>query len=356
MMEQHSETYFLGANSPDGFYSLYDRFTDPRRDALYILKGGPGCGKSTFMRIIAGNAAAAGFPTECMLCSGDPRSVDAIYIRGLHTAFVDGTAPHVTEPAFPGVTASYVDLGAFYDSASLAAEREAIFRLNAAYKKKYDGAYRYIRAAAQIGEGVRMELLTPELRETVRRKAKSICRKTLVPGNADGTVRYRFLSALTCSGKIFLYETAEKLAETVYAVDNTCGLAPLLISDIAGEALRLGQSAVVCPSPMDPEHTEHLILPELSLAFVSIDPDHPLNREPSHHVALDALARQTCGKEEKLRFRHLEKLEENVVAEAIEELRHANALHDELERHYNPHVDFDGVYALADVYSHRLLP
>ena len=43
--------YFLGANSPTGFYSLYPELIQPERArTIYILKGGPGCGKSTLMR------------------------------------------------------------------------------------------------------------------------------------------------------------------------------------------------------------------------------------------------------------------------------------------------------------------
>ena len=43
--------YFLGANAPTGFYSLYDHLLAPEEArAIYILKGGPGCGKSTLGR------------------------------------------------------------------------------------------------------------------------------------------------------------------------------------------------------------------------------------------------------------------------------------------------------------------
>ena len=46
--------FFLGANSPSGFYSLYDHLLPPETaSAIYILKGGPGCGKSTLMRKVA---------------------------------------------------------------------------------------------------------------------------------------------------------------------------------------------------------------------------------------------------------------------------------------------------------------
>ena len=45
--------FFLGANAPTGFYSLYDQLIDPAEaEDIYILKGGPGCGKSTFLKTL----------------------------------------------------------------------------------------------------------------------------------------------------------------------------------------------------------------------------------------------------------------------------------------------------------------
>ena len=91
--------YFLGANAPTGFYSLYDQLLPPERaQAVYILKGGPGCGKSTLMRRVAGWAEEAGLETEHILCSGDPDSLDALVLPALGTALVDGTAPHGMAP------------------------------------------------------------------------------------------------------------------------------------------------------------------------------------------------------------------------------------------------------------------
>ena len=50
-------TYFLGANSKDGFASLMDQLISPAdARAIYILKGGPGCGKSSLMKKV-GQAA-----------------------------------------------------------------------------------------------------------------------------------------------------------------------------------------------------------------------------------------------------------------------------------------------------------
>ena len=41
MTEEKHIQYFLGANSPSGFYSLYDHLLPPERaNRFYIIKGG----------------------------------------------------------------------------------------------------------------------------------------------------------------------------------------------------------------------------------------------------------------------------------------------------------------------------
>ena len=91
--------YFLGGNTPTGFYSLYHQLSDPERlRAVYIIKGGPGSGKSTLMRRVERHAQASGLKTQQVLCSGDPDSLDALILPELRAALVDGTAPQGVVP------------------------------------------------------------------------------------------------------------------------------------------------------------------------------------------------------------------------------------------------------------------
>ena len=46
------DLYYLGANSGGGFRSLYRYFAAGPGDRLHVIKGGPGTGKSSFMRRI----------------------------------------------------------------------------------------------------------------------------------------------------------------------------------------------------------------------------------------------------------------------------------------------------------------
>lgn len=90
--------FFLGANSGEGFYSLYDQMLNGQFDDLLILKGGPGCGKSTFMRRMGEAMERVGERVVYINCSGDPDSLDGAIFLDRNTAVVDGTSPHGTAP------------------------------------------------------------------------------------------------------------------------------------------------------------------------------------------------------------------------------------------------------------------
>ena len=83
---------FLGANTPDGFVHYFDKLKEMYNlKNLYILKGTPGCGKSTFMKKFA---SAFDSSKIYFYCSADPNSLDGVVLEDLGVAIVDGTAPH----------------------------------------------------------------------------------------------------------------------------------------------------------------------------------------------------------------------------------------------------------------------
>ena len=141
--------YFLGGNTASGFVSFYGQFCRGPEDFLWVIKGGPGCGKSSFMKTIGKAAENAGLDVEYVLCSGDPDSVDGVYLPALHTGYADGTAPHVLEAVTPGAAGLYLDLGQFYDRIALQKERRAIELLQTRYRALYREAYARLAAFAR---------------------------------------------------------------------------------------------------------------------------------------------------------------------------------------------------------------
>ena len=77
---------------------------------MYLIKSGPGCGKSTLMKRLARAAEQRGELTQRIHCASDPDSLDGVILPGQHRAIVDATAPHVVEPDAPGADEVVVSL------------------------------------------------------------------------------------------------------------------------------------------------------------------------------------------------------------------------------------------------------
>ncbi len=352
---QPNQTWFLGANAPKGFTSLYPEFTDPKRGKLYILKGGPGCGKSTFMRKIAEYAKSRGLTAEEIRCSGDPDSLDGVYIPAWRVGYVDGTAPHVIEPVCPGGTDLYLNFSAFYDETALKDKTAEIRDAFAAYKKEYARAYKWISGAEAVQSAALTPYAVPEVLSAVEHRAEKLASRLFRGKVNDGETK-RFLSALTCEGKITLWETADALAKDIVTLDNTFGLAPVFLDTLYKEARKRGLSPIVCPDPMAPDRLEHLILPDISLAFVSVTPEMPYPGTPLRHLRLDAMVPDTIIRQNRTAFRRAEKLYRALILEAVSALDSANRLHDNLEAIYHPHVDFNALQSFAAAHLSALPP
>ena len=357
MQAEDKIRYFLGANSPQGFYSLYDQLIDPKlANAIYILKGGPGCGKSTLMRRIGARAEELGEQVEYIQCSGDPDSLDGIVLHGAKTAIVDGTAPHVIEPRYPGVVESYVNLGDCYNKAALAPLRQQIIECMAGYKDCYKRAYRCLDAAAEIAEDMRSILATPDLEAKVSKLAHGILsREVRSAGCGTGQVVQRFLGAVTHQGQLTYYATADVLCKRIYMLEDSYGLSHLMLTHLLSGMTHSGFDVIACPSPMAPDRLEHLIVPELSLGFLSFRPGSVYHRRPYRRIHMDAMADPDLIRRSKSRLRFSRKVSSALIDEAVESLAQAKAMHDDLEALYNPHVDFDRVYQIADDLSKTIL-
>lgn len=340
--------YFLGANSGDGFASLYDDFVRYEEgDFLWVIKGGPGCGKSSFMKKIGAAAENAGMAVEYIFCSGDPHSLDGVYLPEKRVGYVDGTAPHVIEVAYPAAAGLYLDLGRYYDMQSLRPRADELMRLNKKYKTLYAHAYTQLAAAAAVLPGQADFAGAADIR-AVKRRAESAAAREFGKKTGSGTCRSRYLSAVTCDGFVQFFETAETLCHRIYAVDNEFGLAPIFLERLAELAKEQGIDMIECYDTLHKNQLAAVLLPELSLGFAASGGYDEWQGEIKRHIRLDAMVDAARLKELKPRLKSAQKLRRQMLSGAVNTLAQAKALHDELESIYNPHVDFESLYGEAE--------
>lgn len=336
MEQKFSRQFFLGANTGAGFVSLYPAFAAAERESFFwYIKGGPGNGKSTLMRRAAERAEEAGLAVESILCSGDPDSLDGIYIPEKKLGYVDATSPHVQEPAVPGVSGKYLDLSAFYRPVP-PEEAEKMRRLFAAYRREYARAYDMLHASMLISPGGIPGVLTAEAKARVRERAEAFAEKAVHRSETEYEKR-RFLSAYTCRGAVLLSATAASFGR-VCTLDNELGLADDFLQAVLERARSAGAARIVCPDPVDSEKLAALILPEDGLSLVAVSGDFRFDGKAARHFRLDTAAELSDAKRKEVRRAAV--LRRSLTAEACSALRRAKELHDELEAAYHPFVDF----------------
>lgn len=254
------------------------------------------------------------------------------------------------EPKFPGVVERYVNLGDCYDYAALQEVREEIMSCMTGYPACYDRAYRCLEAAFELREDVRSTLLTPQLRQRLSRRAKGILRRELKSKKTGekGRIKQRFLSAITHKGPMCLFDTVLSQCQRVYVLQDSYALGHDLLLELLTGAVEGGYDVVACPDPMAPERLQHLLIPEVGLAFVTATPALPYPGQSIKRIRLDNIADAALVRCARPRLRFALKMSAALQEEAVSSLAQAKQMHDELEKLYNPHVDFKRVNETAD--------
>lgn len=256
---------FAAANSKDGFVSFYEHiFCSPDIEKRYLIKGGPGTGKSTFMRNAARAAESAGLYVEYYRCSSDPESLDAVVIEG-RVAILDATAPHDMSARLAGAEDEIVDIGAFWDPIALERRRDDIKRYTEEKSACYRRAYRFLAAAGAVDDACR-SLAEPFIKkEKMRRAAERLVGRW--PRGSGFSLAVGLCDSVGMRGRVRL-DTYERTADKVYLVRDVCGCGNLFLAMLAESAMKRGHKVRVSYDPIDPSYPDAVLFEELGTAFV----------------------------------------------------------------------------------------
>ena len=345
--EYSDVSFFLGANTPGGFYSLFGELYDPADGwRLYIVKGGPGTGKSTLMKRVADAADRRGLYCERIFCSSDPGSLDGVIIPSLKVSVADGTAPHVLEPKYPGVSETVVDLGLYRNDARLRRSAGEIVRITDENKQKHAQAVGFLNAAASAGKDMKKLAAGTLDLEKLESFVSHLCERTFgAQSGAGGTVRRRFLSAVTPEGVRTFYSTAEALCERMIVLEDDIGFCAGVITDaLCANAVASGYTVIKCLCPLSPDAgIDHLLLPELSLGVFTSNRFHPFRYEGVRSVQCARFLSKNELRAHKNRLSFTRRAQNEMLQEAVMRLKEAKRLHDLLETYYIDAMDFDAV-------------
>jgi hypothetical protein len=351
---------FPGGNTCKGFYSFYDHIIEPDAVRIMVIKGGPGVGKSTFMKKIASGMQAKGFSLEFHCCSSDNGSIDGVVFPEINIAIIDGTAPHMVEPRNPGCVGEIIDLGRFWDEKALMANKHEILACNREISQNYARAYRFLKAAKDVyddldavyTEGLRQG----KVNKLVDRLIRSIFgrRKVLLRPGAE---RHLFASAITPDGPVNHLESIMGLADKRYILKGVPGpFKSRIIEKVLDAGIVRGYYIEVFHCALDPDRLEHLFIPDLGVALVTSEEPHEYAPKDGD-VAIDL---EECIYKVKLKelassAEYDWKIFRELMERAVSFLKNAKEAHDEIESYYVPYMDFSAVEELREETFQRIL-
>lgn len=361
--------YFASANSSAGFVNYYPRCFGESScvTRLYVIKGGPGTGKSYFMRRVGKYAKAYGMLVEYYYCSSDPDSLDGIRITkpdGECLGLIDGTAPHAWEPALPGVREEIVDLGRFWDGRVLGSRAEEIRSLMKKKSECFGRAYKYLGAAGnmiEISDALVSDCLIKEkMRGFAERLARSVCRARV--HERCGTaceMEPALLSGIGMKGRV-RFSTFSRLASEIYEIEELYGAGNALLGMLYEEFKLLGVRGMkVSFDPVYPTHVDGIYIPSLECSFLLSNgaEDSSCERDSleKHYVSVRRFTSAERMKTLRPEIRRASALTEELVEGAQKALSHASEYHFGLEDIYKTAMDFRAKDSFEREFCERIL-
>jgi hypothetical protein len=336
---------FPGGNTYKGFYSFYD-YIIPNDEAnrIFCIKGGPGVGKSSFMKSVAKEFVDLGYDVELHHCSSDNNSLDGVVIKQAKVALLDGTAPHVVDPKNPGAVDEILNFGDFWNEEGFKLEREAILTLNKEIKELFNSSYHYLMSAKELQDDIENSaeeaVDKAKYGELILKLKEELTDNLSVTGSA-GKERHLFHTALTPDGMVDYVETVIPDSFKCYLFEgiNTKGIGDILTT-FAKEYILKGYDVELYHQPLNPERIETVLVEKLGIALTV---NSKMTGKSFRVIDTDGLmAADKLQAKKELIDRDLE-MKEMLLNEAFKRINTAKRKHDEMEKSYIPQMDFAAV-------------
>lgn len=355
--------YFPGNNTPLGFFSYY-RYILGQREAnkIICIKGGPGTGKSTFMKRIAESFAAIE-DIDYLHCSADENSLDGIVLKNRKIALIDGTSPHMTDPITPGAVDKIINLGEFWNEEGIALNKCEIIDLNEETSRWYRIAYNYLNAAKSVFRSLE-EIYNDAAEDSeIYKVVANIIGEEY--GNRDislrpGRLKKFFASAITGAGVLNYITSLLGDMNKVYMINAPVGYSNGSFMQIIAEgAVYRGLETETYYCPMCPEEKiEHIVIPELKTAFVTMNEYHDIEpweirnfNDSEQEIILIDMNDYMNGLKLEKNKELIESLNEEydiLLNKTIKNLALAKDTHLMVEKMYVPNMNFTQISNLAD--------
>ena len=324
--------YFAAANSYNGFVSLFDRiFKSQDFNRIYVLKGGPGTGKSSFMKRISAELISKKCNVDEIYCSSDPYSLDGIIAKKDENkiAIIDGTAPHERDAVIPGAIDEIINLGCGWDDSWLMAKRDKITGIVKEKKKAYETAYSYLNIAGIADQHIRCEYNNVFDKSKAKIKAEEIL-SSIPPSEQSDDFTF-FISSFGRYGKYKIKSDEASLGRIIHVGGNDYA-SDLFLDYLGKMAISKDLSPIIIKSPLNPAYPEGICFDNAGITILK-----------SNITDIHSSAFLLDDKIYSERTRKALELQKEALEESQRWFSIASELHFQLEEIYGAAMDFSKI-------------
>ena len=264
----YPNNFFLSSVGKGGFVSLLEKnLADYSR--IFLLKGSVGMKKSNALISVAERLNERGITVFLAQNPRDPERIEGVFAPEIKLAAVIGSFPHNLDEKIGGIREISIDFNAARDNKLLSESKNEIF---AAYKKQaadYQRAIRYFSAARSLLRDSFMMAADVTDSEKAAKFGMMTAAKMIGKNRGGkGKETLRFLSATTPDGIIFRGDTIIDAADRIFIINDRFSVAAgVIMTAIRYSAIELGLDIISCMCPFFHDRAEHIVVPELRVAF-----------------------------------------------------------------------------------------
>lgn len=333
--------YFASANSYEGFYSLFANIFDSKKfDRIFVLKGGPGTGKSTLIKKVVDFAKNNDGSARLYHCSSDINSLDGavINVGEKRFAIIDGTAPHERDAIIVGAIDEIINLGNSIDTEWIKTYRDDIISLSDQKSKAYKTAYSYLKIAGEcFGSIYKKKCNSFDFNSALKYIDK-------LPINIDYTSKESqkcFVSSFSKVGYRSFHLSKENYEEII-GIGGDATNAKILMKFIGD---RISNANIeIFPTPLKPDLPEAIAVDKCLIT--SLD-------DSLTSVCSDEFFRDSKTDKEEIKL--INKMHDELLEEATRWLSIASDIHFRLEDIYTKCMNFDNNETIFDKICKKML-
>lgn len=348
---------FPGGNTYKGFYSFYDQILGQKEaKRIIVIKGGPGVGKSSFMKKLGESMLDLGFDVEFHHCSSDNNSIDGVVFPKIGVALIDGTAPHVVDPKNPGGVDEIIHLGDFWDEDKMIENKFDIIKDNTEVGRNFKRAYGYLAAAKGLYDNIEANIHEAVDYVMVNKITEQLITEIfgkITFGDIIGKERHLFGSAITPDGIKDYLESIIEPNETIFVLKGEYNSAQSeILNNLGRIAINKGYDVEFFHNHFIPEKIDHIVIKDISVAITTSSKFNSINYKT---ICMDCCLNKVLLNERAEEIKIDKEKFDELINLAVSNINNAKTVHDHMEEYYIPNMNFDAIDDLRDKTLERIL-